>query len=185
MRNKIMMALLTAAMLLHGGMSAAAQEYETDGTAECRISCQITSTYTVSIPAEVELAYTADTGTASGTYQVGVKGELLLTQMVQVEPTYLNTKLAKGTGGSFHYGWLVGEDTGTALFVTVNQEKTKWHPGGTTPLSDGGEYIEISATDYVYANGSVTTEEIAAVDTYSGTLVFTFGLQTYSRRDEP
>lgn len=73
MRNKILTVLLTAAVLLQGGMAAAAQEYTSEGTAECRISCQVSSSYTVSIPATVRLTYSADTGTASGSFQVGEK----------------------------------------------------------------------------------------------------------------
>lgn len=185
MRNKIFMALLTAAVLLQGGMTAAAQEYTTEGTAECRISCQVASTYTVSIPATVGLTYTADTGTASGTFQVGVKGELLMNQMVQVEPTHLSVDLARGTGGNFLNGTLKGEKTGASLPVTVNMSKTRWYPGGTTPLFDMGEYVEISATDYVYATGTVTTWEVDAADTYAGTLVFTFGVEEYERKVLP
>lgn len=185
MRNKILTALLTAAVLLQGGMTAAAQEYETEGTAECRISCQVASTYTVSIPAAVGLTYTADTGTASGTFQVGVKGDLLLNQMVQVEPTHLSVDLSRGTGGNFLNGTLRGEKTGTSLPVTVNMEKTRWYPGGTTPLFDMGEYVEISASDYVYVTGTVTTWEVDAADTYAGTLVFTFGAEEYERKVLP
>lgn len=185
MRNRIMMALLTAAVLLQGGMTAAAQEYTTEGTAECRISCQVTSTYTVSIPATVGLAYTAEDGTASGTFQVGVKGDLLLNQMVQVEPTHLAADLSRGTGGDFLNGKLTGEKTGASLPVTVNMSKTRWYPGGTTPLFDMGEYVEISPTEYVYADGTVTTGEVDEADTYAGTLVFTFGVEEYEKKELP
>lgn len=185
MRNRILTALLTAAVLLQGGMTAAAQEYATEGTAECRISCQVSSSYTVSIPATVGLAYSADTGTASGSFQVGVKGDLLLNQMVQVEPTSLTKELAKGTNGDYYQGTIKGEKTGSVLSVTVNQEKIRWYPGGTTPLFSMGEYVEISASEYVYAAGTVTTGEVEAADTYSGTLVFTFGLEEYERQILP
>lgn len=185
MRNKILTVLLTAAVLLQGGMAAAAQEYTSEGTAECRISCQVSSSYTVSIPATVGLTYSADTGTASGSFQVGVKGDLLLNQMVQVEPTSLTGELASGTNGDYYRGTLKGEKTGAVLSVTVNQEKSRWYPGGTTPLFDMGEYVEISASEYVYAGGTVTTGEVAAADTYTGTLVFTFGLEDYERRIDP
>lgn len=185
MRNKIMTALLTAVLLLQGGMTAAAQEYTTEGTAECRISCQVSSSYTVSIPATVGLTYSADAGTATGSFQVGVKGDLLLNQMVQVEPTHLTNELTKGTNGDFYQGTIAGEKTGTVLSVTVNMEKSRWYPGGTIPSFDMGEYVEISATEYVYAAGTVTTREVKAADTYSGTLVFTFGLEDYERKILP
>jgi len=185
MRNRFMTALLTAAVLLQGGMTAAAQEYTTEGTAECEISCQVASSYTVSIPATVGLVYSADTGTASGTFQVGVKGDLLLNQMVQVKPTRLSVDLSEGTGGDFLNGTLKGEKTGASLPVTVNMSKTRWYPGGTTPLFDMGEYVEVSPTDYVYADGTVTTWEVDSADTYSGTLVFTFGVEEYERQVTP
>lgn len=185
MRKKILTALLTAAVLLQCGMAAAAQEYTTEGTAECRISCQVSSTYTVSIPAAVGLAYSADEGTASGSYRVGVKGELLLNQMVRVEPACLGGDLAEGTGGDFHRGKLRGENTGRELPVTVNQGKTRWYPRGTTPLFSMGEYIEISPTDFVYADGTVTTGVVDVADTYTDTLVFVFGVEEYERQTMP
>lgn len=185
MRNKIMTALLTAVLLLQGGMTAAAQEYTTEGTAECQISCQVNSTYTVSIPATVGLTYSADAGTASGSFQVGVKGDLLLNQMVQVEPTFLTKELTSGTNGDFYEGTLKGEKTGTVLRVTVNLSKTCWYPVGTTPHFSMGEYVEISSSEFVYADGTVTTWEVKAADSYTGTLVFTFGLEDYERRIEP
>ncbi|MCM1027396.1 MAG: hypothetical protein NC432_13265 [Roseburia sp.] len=183
MKKRMMAVFLTAALMLQGGRAAAAQEYTAEGTAECKVSCQVASTYTVSIPAAVELTYSAETGTASGTFQVGVKGELLLNQMVQVEPTCLSVELSKGTGGNFLNGKLTGEATGVRLPVTVNLEKTRWYPVGTTPLFDMGEYVEISPTEYVYATGTVTTGEVDAVDTYVGTLVFTFGVEEYERKN--
>ena len=67
--------------------------------------------------------------------------------MVQVEPTSLTGELASGTNGDYYRGTLKGEKTGAVLSVTVNQEKSRWYPGGTTPLFDMGEYVEISASD--------------------------------------
>lgn len=179
MRKKFLTALLTAALLLRGGMTAAAQEYTTEGTAECRISCQVASSYTVSIPATVGLSYSA--GTASGSFQVGVKGDLLLNQTVRVEPTTLTKELVRGSKGDYYQGTIRGERTGSVLPVTVNQKKTRWYPGGTTPLYGMDEYVEISASEYVYAAGTVTTDEVEAADTYTGTLVFSFGLEDYDK----
>ena len=181
MRNKILTALLAAALALQGGMAAAAQEYTTEGTAECRISCLISSSYTVSIPAAVEMSYSPDTGRASGSFRVGVKGDLLLNQMVQVKPTTLTEELSPGIFGDYYNGSITGEKTGSVLTVTVNQKKTLWYPRGTTPSLATDEYVEISASEYVYAEGTVTTGEVKAADTYAGTLVFAFGLKDYKR----
>ena len=180
-RNKILTALLITALLLQGGMTAAAQEYTTEGTAECQISCQVTSTYTVSIPATVGLTYTSDTGKAVGNYQVGVKGDLLLNQMVEVEPSMLTQNLVKGLEGTYLQGSIKGEKTNTALAMTVTQVKSRWYPGGTTPLYTMGEYVEISSSEFVYAAGTVSSDPVQVADTYAGTLVFTFGLKDYAK----
>ena len=181
MRNKILTVILTVALLLQCGMTAAAQEYTTEGTAECQISCQVSSTYTVSIPATVGLIYSADTGKATGSFQVGVKGDLLLNQMVQVEPTILTQELVKGMNGNYLQGTIRGEKTSTVLGMTVNLEKSRWYPGGTTPLFSMGEYVEISASEFVYAAGTVTSDTVQVADTYAGALVFTFGLKDYEK----
>lgn len=184
MKKRVTAALLTVAVLLLQGMPVAAQEYTTEGTAECEISCQVASSYTVSIPASVSLSYSQETGTVSGTYQIGVKGDLLLNQMVKVVPTQLTDRLGEGLNGEYHYGKLTGESTSTSLSVTVKQEKIQWIPKGTTPALPlkAERCIEISDSDFVYVEGTITSREPEAADTYTGTLVFQFGVEEYTRQ---
>lgn len=171
-----------AVLMLVQAVPVSAEEYSTEGTADCEVSCRVASTYTVSIPAAVSLAYSTETGTARGTYKVGVKGELLLDQMVVVKPVKLTGDLAAGINGDFLWGTLVGEDTGKSLSVTVNQKITQWVPAGTEPYFGAESCVDIAADDFVYADGTITTGELEVSDYYTGTLVFAFGLEEYDRR---
>lgn len=181
--KKPIVCLAATVALLSGSIPVSAQEYTTEGTAECEISCQVTSSYTVTIPAVVSLVYSSDTGTVKGTYQVGVKGDLLLNQMVQVEPIRLTNELGRGLNGDYHYGSLTGENTGKTLAITVNQNQIRWIPQGTVPATQADTCMEISSADYGYAEGTLTSEELEAADCYKGTLVFAFGLEEYQKQE--
>ena len=162
--------LLAAAAMLAFAVPAMAEEYSTDGTAECSV---------VSIPAAVSLDYDRGSGTVSGSYRIGVKGDLLPGQMVQVVPVQLKETLASGTGGEYYRGVLTGEKSGRELPVTVTQQVTRWIPTGTEPSWGEERFVRISASDFVYADGMIVSEKLEEADTYSGTLVFEFGLEEY------
>lgn len=171
--------LLAAAAMLAFAVPAMAEEYSTDGTAECSVAARVVSTYTVSIPAAVSLDYDRESGTMSGSYRIGVKGDLVPGQMVQVVPVQLKETLASGTGGEYYRGVLMGEKSGRALPVTVTQQVTRWIPTGTEPSWGEERFTRISASDFVYADGRIVSEKLEEADTYSGTLVFEFGLEEY------
>lgn len=171
--------ILAAAAMLTFAVSAMAEEYNTDGTAECSVTARVVSTYTVSIPAAVSLDYDKESGTMSGSYRIGVKGDLLPGQMVQVVPVQLKETLAAGTGGEYYHGVLTGEKSKRALPVTVTQQVTRWIPTGTEPSWGEERFTRISASDYVYVDGTIVSDKLEEADTYSGTLVFEFGLEDY------
>ncbi len=178
-KKRIMAILMTAAAMLVSAMPAMAEEYNTDGTAECGVTARVVSTYTVSIPAAVSLDYDKESGTVGGSYRIGVKGDLLPGQMVQVVPVQLTETLAAGTGGEYYQGVLTGEKSQRTLPVTVTQEVTRWIPTGTEPSWGEERFIRISASDFVYADGTIISDKLEEADTYSGTLVFEFGLEDY------
>lgn len=171
--------LLAAAAVLTFAVPAMAEEYSTDGTAECSVTARVVSTYTVSIPAAVSLDYEKESGTLSGSYRIGVKGNLLPDQMVQVVPIQLKETLAAGTGGEYYQGVLTGEKTKKLLPVTVTQQVTRWIPTGTEPSWGEERFTRISGSDFVYVDGSIVSDKLEEADTYSGTLVFAFGLEDY------
>lgn len=171
--------ILTVAAMLTFAVPAMAEEYNTDGTAECSVTASVVSTYTVSIPAAISLDYDKESGTLSGSYRIGVKGELLPGQMVQVVPIQLTETLAPGTGGEYYQGVLTGERTDRRLPVTVTQQVTRWIPLGTEPSWGEERFTRISASDYVYVDGTIISDKLEEADTYSGTLVFEFGLEEY------
>ncbi|MCM1046132.1 MAG: hypothetical protein NC417_11540 [Candidatus Gastranaerophilales bacterium] len=171
--------MLAAAAVLTFAVPAMAEEYDADGTADCSVTARVVSTYTVSIPAAVSLDYDKESGTVSGSYRIGVKGELLPGQMVQVVPVQLKETLAAGTGGEYYQGVLTGEKSKRALPVTVTQQVTRWIPTGTEPSWGEERFIRISASDFVYVDGTIVSDKLEEADTYSGTLVFEFGLEEY------
>lgn len=171
--------MLAAAAMLAFAVPAMAEEYNTDGTAECSVTARVVSTYTVSIPAAVSLDYDRESGTVSGSYRIGVKGDILPGQMVQVVPVQLKDTLAAGTGGEYYQGVLTGEKSRKALPVTVTQQVTRWIPAGTEPSWGEERFTRISASDFVYVDGTIVSDKLEEADTYSGTLVFEFGLEDY------
>lgn len=171
--------LLAAAAVPAFAVPAMAEEYTADGTAECSVAASVASTYTVSIPAAISLEYDKEGGTLGGSYRIGVKGDLLPGQMVQVVPVQLKETLASGTGGEYYRGVLTGERSGRELPVTVTQQVTRWIPTGTEPSWGEERFTRISASDFVYADGTIVSEKLEEADTYSGTLVFEFGLEDY------
>lgn len=171
--------LLAAAAVLTFAVPAMAEEYSTDGTAECSVTARVVSTYTVSIPAAVALDYDKESGTLSGSYRIGVKGDLLPDQMVQVVPIQLKETLAAGTGGEYYQGVLTGEKTKKLLPVTVTQQVTRWIPTGTEPSWGEERFTRLFGSDFVYVDGSIVSDKLEEADTYSGTLVFAFGLEDY------
>lgn len=179
MKKGMMAVMLAAAAMLTFAVPAMAEEYNADGTAECSVTARVVSTYTVSIPAAVSLDYDKENGTMSGSYRIGVKGDLLPGQMVQVVPVQLKEALAAGTGGEYYHGVLTGEKSQRELPVTVTQQVTRWIPTGTEPSWGEERFIQISASDFVYADGTIISDKLEEADTYSGTLVFEFGLEDY------
>lgn len=170
---------MAAAAMMVSTVPVMAEEYNTDGTAECGVTAKVVSTYTVSIPAAVTLEYDKESGTVSGSYRIGVKGDLLPGQMVQVVPVQLKETLAPGTEGEYYHGVLTGERSGRELPVTVTQKVTRWIPSGTEPSWGAERFTVISESAYVYADGRIVSDELQEADTYSGTLVFEFGLEDY------
>lgn len=179
MKKGMTAVLLAAAAMLTFAVPAMAEEYNTDGTAECGVTARVVSTYTVSIPAAVSLDYDKESGTVGGSYRIGVKGDLLPGQMVQVVPIQLKETLAAGTGGEYYHGILTGEKSKRTLPVTVTQKVTRWIPTGTEPSWGEERFLRISASDFVYADGTIISDKLEEADTYSGTLVFEFGLEDY------
>ena len=121
------------------------------------------STYSVQVPASLELRYDSVSGKYEGSYTVAAKGSILPGQSVTVRPT----------AGTFV---MTGSTTGEACQAAISQDVTEWvHPGRQA----GAGKLHISAGEYTEAGGRVSAE-LTVPDTYTGEFTFAFSLGEYT-----
>ncbi len=158
MRKRILTAMLLMAAMA-SCLPVSAKEYTADGTGDCRVSAVVGSSYSVQVPAVLELRYNAASGKYEGSYTVAAKGSILPGQSVTVQPT----------AGSFT---MTGSQTGEVCQATVMQEVTQWvHPGKQTGTGE----LHISEEEYTETNGKVTAG-LTVPDTYTGEFTIAFAL---------
>lgn len=143
---KKILALTLVLTLLLGTVPAQANEYTTDGTANCVVTATVASSYVVSIPATLSLSKV--NSNYVGTYTVGVKGDVDSTHAVDITPNATVTLSATGAND------VVGQ---------VTQAKTRWASN------------EIAANAFNTTTGTVTAA-INKAGSWSGNLSFAFGL---------
>jgi hypothetical protein len=165
--KKKLVTLFTAtilAMSLASPVMAAEDTSYTDSqphTQSMTVTASLGSSYSVAIPAALELAYNESGSNYQGTYQVGAKGDILETSYVEIKPETSSFDLARVDSGS------------TKVSASVSQSKTKWYGSAD---KQGSELL-ISNDDYVYTNGTVTAA-LTENGLYSGNVSFTFGLKS-------
>ena len=139
-------------------ISVSAAEHSTDGSAACTVKATVKSAYTVSLPATLNL--TEGSGNSfSGTYTVGVKGNIDDSHYVEITPVSSFT--------------MTGATTNKTETATVTQNATKWK------RLTGSGYEVIGTNDFAQTTGSVAVT-LTQADTYSGDMEFTFGLKSIS-----
>lgn len=164
MKKKILTALLLVASATISRLPACAQEYTADGTGECRVTAAVSSSYSVQVPAALELQYNSVSGKYEAGYTVSVKGNILPSQIVTVRPAANSFTLA-------------GNLTGETCRASITQETVGWvHAGRQTA---GAGMMKISDREYTGAEGKVSAE-IAKADTYTGEFTFAFSLGDYA-----
>lgn len=162
MRKRILTAMLLMAAMI-SCLPVSAKEYTADGTGDCRVSAVVGSTYSVQVPAVLELRYDSASGKYEGNYTVAAMGSILPGQSVTVQPT----------SGSFT---MTGSRTGEACQAAVTQEVTEWvHP--SRQAGTGKQHI--SAEEYTEASGKVSAV-LTVPDTYTGEFTFAFALGDYT-----
>lgn len=162
MKKRILAAMLLAAAMM-GCIPVSAEEYAADGTGDCRVSAVVGSSYTVQVPAVLELCYDNASGKYEGSYTVAAKGSILPGQSVTIRPT----------AGSF---LMKGSQTGETCRASVTQDATEWvHPGRQA----GAGERHISAEEYTRAAGRVSAG-LTVPDTYTGEFTFAFALGEYT-----
>ena len=162
MKKKIFTAMLLMAAMA-SSIPVNAKEYTADGTGDCRVSAAVGSTYSVQVPASLELRYDSVSGKYEGSYTVAAKGSILPGQSVTVRPT----------AGTFV---MTGSTTGEACQAAISQDVTEWvHPGRQA----GAGKLHICAGEYTEAGGRVSAE-LTVPDTYTGEFTFAFSLGEYT-----
>lgn len=164
MKKKIFTAMILAVSVIVSCLPVCAQEYTADGTGECRVSATVNSSYSVQVPAVLELQYSSDSGKYEAGYAVSVKGTILPSQSVTVRPT----------ADSFT---LTGTHTGETSQAAITQAATEWIHA-SKEAGDTGK-LQISDTEYVEAGGKVSAE-LSKADTYMGEFTFAFALGDYT-----
>lgn len=157
MKKKLLTALTIAMSISLSSIPVMAAEYSEDGSANCTVTAEIGSSYQVSVPATLALAFDADDDAFKGTYQVGAKGNIAGNKKVVVAPA--NSTIT-----------MTGKTTNETADATVTQTVTEFVL--TAPTTG---QAQIGTTDYAYTNGSVEVS-LDKADQYEGTITFNFSL---------
>lgn len=144
------LAILCSGMPVH----AATTDVSAPGTSDCTVTATMDSSYTVQLPLDIALEKQGD-GSYTGTYNVGVKGNIAGDKKVSVTPAASFT--------------MTGATTSETVTAAVNQQYKTF----VRTVTEAGTQKECNDSAYTTTDGSVTVDAINQADTYSGTLVFT------------
>lgn len=183
---KAVLSMALAAAILFGNTTVAYAENQevqgsTDDSRTVEITCNITSVYSVSLPASIALeydtledVYVGDTLQASaegywGTIVFGCAGKISSSESVFIEPVFPCTMT--GTSGAT-------VSLKKVLPSDKTEAKTLWSASeiGTAEF-DG---VSLSNCTYAYNDGlriGFLMDDVSAYEAYSGTLTFNFGIR--------
>ena len=147
---------ITMAMILVTNLTAyAATTTYTDGqtSGSIHITAVVGSTYSVTLPATLELTYNSSTDKYEGTYMVGVKANLTDSEKVTVIPSDTTT---------------LSDGKGNTADASVSQTVDTWK----LTASENNE-IASNYQNFVETTGTVSAT-ITKAGSYTGDLQFTF-----------
>lgn len=187
------MAFLIAGM----GITAKADEYTADGTHTMTVTADVASSYTVQLPATLELTRSSNNAlNYKGSFTAGAKGVLPIGKIVSIETDGNNTSHTT-TGDGTDTFTMTGTDGNTAegsySFVYVKnmgvQANFGYEPEDTSTFFKSGEFIVmkdavayryrkvIGSTDFATYKGTVNVT-FPAADNYTGIAKFKFGVKS-------
>ena len=187
------MAFLIAGM----GITAKADEYTADGTHTMTVTADVASSYTVQLPATLELTRSSNNAlNYKGNFTAGAKGVLPTGKIVSIETDGNNTSHST-TGDGTDTFTMTGTDGNTAegsySFVYVKnmgvQANFGYEPEDTSTFFKSGEFIVmkdsvayryrkvIGSTDFATYKGTVNVT-FPAADNYAGIAKFKFGVKS-------
>ncbi len=164
MKKRVFTAVILVVSAIISCLPVCAQEYTADGTGDCRVSATVSSSYSVKVPAVLEMQYNSVSGKYEAAYTVSAKGNILPIQNVTVRPT----------SDSFT---LTGNLTGVTCQAAVTQEITEWIHASRQTGDTGRQHI--NDAEYTDAEGMVSAQ-LAGADTYTGEFTFAFALGDYT-----
>lgn len=153
--SMVLCGMLAAFMVVP--VSAENGTYSEDGTASCVVTATLQSTYTVSLPAALGLAYDSGDERYEGSFSYGVKGNIAMDKKVSVTAP-----------ASFN---LTGAASAENVTAALSLPFTAW---SNDPES--GVNALISPAEFNLKTGTVTAN-ITRADSYSGNFSFTFGME--------
>lgn len=187
------MAFLIAGM----GITAKADEYTADGTHTMTVTADVASSYTVQLPATLELTRSSNNAlNYKGSFTAGAKGVLPTGKIVSIETDGNNTSHST-TGDGTDTFTMTGTDGNTAegsySFVYVKNmgvqanfgympedESTYYTANGIFYMKDRIAYRYrkvIGSTDFTTWSGTVNVT-FPAADNYTGIAKFKFGVKS-------
>ncbi len=131
---------------------AANSEYNTDGEQVVPIIATIPSTYSVSIPASIQLSDEDSDGSYDAAFQVGAKGALAKYEGIFIIPDGVESLVVRGGGDS--------------VPVTFNQSSHYWGTAGDKT---------INKNDYTMDDCSASVNLGGKIGNFSGAVTYRFG----------
>ena len=169
--KKIISTMLVLALCAYSSIGAYAETYTGSGTHQVKVSAVVESTYTVSVPATLNLSENKVnativetksgkvTGTEyKGTITYGCKGN-----------TQDNQRVVITTDKEFV---LTGKNTGAQAVATVTSTVTKWEN-----VKSGNDSTVISPESVIYVDAIIDVV-LTKADTYEGSFDITYGMET-------
>lgn len=146
---------MSATLVLAMPLTAFAQDFTDAGSGSVTVTANVTSTYTVRLPATIELTRDAETGKYKADYTVGVRGQLAATNRIEVTPT----PSVELTDGSH------------TVNAAVTQTVIAWEHDQSRVNENPTTHVLISPTEFIETSGHIETV-FEHLGSYSGTLNF-------------
>ena len=165
MRKKLSAVLLTLCMTMMSVSMVFAGTYDTDGTANALVTAEVGSSYSIVLPATINLTDPDSDDVYTGDYEIGAQGNLNVAKKIACAPTSSTFTMT----GNNHQ----------SVTATVTQSKVEW-VNITSPASNQKEITLVRDSgelkDYSVITGSISAT-IRHAGAYSGNMEFTFGLE--------
>lgn len=163
MKKRLTAIVITFVTLICRVVPAFAGTYTEDGTAQTEVTAELSSSYSVIVPAAISLSDPDKDSVYTADYTVGAKGNINVLKKVTITPT----------AGTF----TMTGNNGKSVTASVTQNITEWV--NTTPGSGQKKITDVEASG-TYQDYSITTGSVSATITlagsYSGNIDFSFAL---------